>query len=160
VSQATIGGQLREQLQAWLSPPDPSINYNTARDAYHDGTAAWFTQHHMLRDWKGSGSESFLWIHGKRKFISSFRLFTLADACPPGSIAGSGKSILRYIAIQLEIFRTTHILIKLCDYPRCQKCLRSQATLCRLLLFQLQGCIKAGYSRFTIISPHPTLCSI
>jgi hypothetical protein len=73
----------REKLQTWLSPPDPSVNYNTARDAYHGGTAAWFTQDHTFRDWKASGSESFLWIHGKRKFLSSLRLFTLADACPP-----------------------------------------------------------------------------
>ncbi|KAH9955768.1 hypothetical protein BGW80DRAFT_1466823 [Lactifluus volemus] len=59
--------------QAWLSPPDPSINYNAARDAHHHGSAAWFTNT-PLPDWKVSGSESLLWIHGK---------------------PGSGKSILR-----------------------------------------------------------------
>jgi hypothetical protein len=61
--------QLREKFQQWLSPPDPSINYNTARDAYHDGTAAWFTQDHTFEDWKVSGSGSLLWIHGKRMFL-------------------------------------------------------------------------------------------
>jgi hypothetical protein len=68
-SQNTNEGQLRERFQEWLSPPDPSINYNTACDAYHDGTATWFIQDRAFQDWKASGSESFLWIHGKRMFF-------------------------------------------------------------------------------------------
>jgi hypothetical protein len=68
-SQLPTEDQLRENFQRWLSPPDPSINYNTARVAYHDGTAAWFIQDHTFQDWKVSGSESLLWIHGKRMFL-------------------------------------------------------------------------------------------
>ncbi|KAH9955382.1 hypothetical protein BGW80DRAFT_1467116 [Lactifluus volemus] len=64
---------LQANLQMWLSPPDPSINYNTARDAYHNGTATWFTRGHTYQDWKTSGSGSLFWVHGK---------------------AGSGKTIL------------------------------------------------------------------
>ncbi|KAH9962804.1 NACHT domain-containing protein [Lactifluus volemus] len=64
---------LQANLQTWLSPPDPSINYNTARDAYHNGTATWFTRGHTYQDWKTSGSGSLFWVHGK---------------------AGSGKTIL------------------------------------------------------------------
>jgi hypothetical protein len=68
------------KFQAWLSPPDPSINYNTARDAHHHGSATWFTQHHTFQDWRASGSESLLWIHGKRIISSSFTIFTLPHA--------------------------------------------------------------------------------
>jgi hypothetical protein len=60
------GGQLQNKFQTWLSPPDPSINFNTARKAYHDGTATWFTQGVIFKRWKALGSESLLWVHGKR----------------------------------------------------------------------------------------------
>jgi hypothetical protein len=62
--------QLREWFHQWLSPPDPSVNYNTARDAYHDGTAVWFTEGHTFQDWKTSCSGSLFWIHGKRTYVS------------------------------------------------------------------------------------------
>ena len=57
---------MRENITKWLSPPDPSINYNTARDAHYEGTAVWFAQSNTFKDWKASGS--LLWIHGKRVF--------------------------------------------------------------------------------------------
>ncbi|KAH9962793.1 hypothetical protein BGW80DRAFT_1448371 [Lactifluus volemus] len=71
--QIITGDNSQEKFQTWLSPPDPSINYNTARDAYHNGTSSWFTQGRTFQDWKNPGSGSLFWIHGK---------------------AGSGKSIL------------------------------------------------------------------
>jgi hypothetical protein len=74
-AQNTTVAQLRKDLQKWLSPPDPSINLNTARKAYHQGTAAWFTQGSIFNRWKSEGSESMLWINGKRTFLL---LFTFA----------------------------------------------------------------------------------
>jgi hypothetical protein len=68
-SHNTTEDQMRQRLHQWLSPPDPSINYNTARDAYQGGTAAWFTQDDTFRDWKASGSGSLLWLHGNRMFL-------------------------------------------------------------------------------------------
>ncbi|KAH9012828.1 hypothetical protein EDB83DRAFT_2189553, partial [Lactarius deliciosus] len=65
------GNELRKDLRRWVAPPDPSVNYNTASGAHHEGTAAWCTEGITLADWKASGS--LLWIHGK---------------------PGSGKSIL------------------------------------------------------------------
>jgi hypothetical protein len=56
--------KLRQDLAKWLSPPDPFINFNTADHARHQGTAEWFTQSSVFKDWKESSS--FLWIHGKR----------------------------------------------------------------------------------------------
>ncbi|KAH9012823.1 hypothetical protein EDB83DRAFT_2185507, partial [Lactarius deliciosus] len=65
------GNELRKDLRRWVAPPDPSVNYNTASSAHHEGTAAWCTEGITLADWKAAGS--LLWIHGK---------------------PGSGKSIL------------------------------------------------------------------
>ncbi|KAH9027484.1 hypothetical protein EDB83DRAFT_2230248 [Lactarius deliciosus] len=70
------GNELRKDLRKWIAPPDPSVNYNTASGAHHEGTAAWCTKGITLADWKASGS--LLWIHGK---------------------PGSGKSILSSVII-------------------------------------------------------------
>ena len=51
-------------MRSWLSPPDPSINYNTASDAHHEGTALWFIEGDAFNNWKASGP--LLWLHGKR----------------------------------------------------------------------------------------------
>ncbi|KAH9020702.1 hypothetical protein EDB84DRAFT_561724 [Lactarius hengduanensis] len=69
--------QLRRDLRKWLSPPDPSINYNTACGAHHKGTATWFTRCDAFNGWGASGG--LLWVHGK---------------------PGSGKSILSSVIIQ------------------------------------------------------------
>jgi hypothetical protein len=89
-----IGSESRENLHRWISPPDPSNEYNTTCDAQHEGTAAWCTKSNTFADWKRSGS--LLWVHGKRTcptilwalFIANGLLF----------IAGSGKTFLRYVA--------------------------------------------------------------
>ncbi|KAH9022195.1 hypothetical protein EDB85DRAFT_379005 [Lactarius pseudohatsudake] len=69
--------ELRMKLRKWIAPPDPSVNYNTASDTHHEGTAAWCTEGNTLADWKASGS--LIWIHGK---------------------PGSGKSILSTVIIR------------------------------------------------------------
>jgi hypothetical protein len=74
------GGQARQGFQEWLSPPDPSINYNTARETYYDGTATWFTRGEVFEHWKESGSERFLWIHGKRMFLTLFCTSAVAES--------------------------------------------------------------------------------
>ncbi|KAH9971122.1 hypothetical protein BGW80DRAFT_1446609, partial [Lactifluus volemus] len=57
------GDRMRQDLQRWLSPPDPSINHNIACDACHDRTATWFIQGDTFTEWKSSGS--LLWVCGK-----------------------------------------------------------------------------------------------
>jgi hypothetical protein len=62
---------LREKSKKWLlprTPLDPSKNHNIARKAHHKGTASWFFQSRIYEEWKSS--PSFLWIHGKRTFLS------------------------------------------------------------------------------------------
>jgi hypothetical protein len=86
------GNQLRKDLGNWLSPPDPSINYNTASDVHHEGTSLWFMESSAFNDWKASGS--LMWIHGKRMVISNLSC-RLANAFV--CIAGSGKSVLRFV---------------------------------------------------------------
>jgi archaellum component FlaC len=64
------GNLLRSSLLQWLSPSDPSTNHNIASNAHHDGTAQWFFQGSIFKEWKSAGS--FLWIHGKRVFKFDF----------------------------------------------------------------------------------------
>ncbi|KAH9026549.1 hypothetical protein EDB84DRAFT_337595 [Lactarius hengduanensis] len=55
--------QIEQDIRKWFSPPDPSTNYNIACDAHHEGTAAWFLESMIFKDWMSIGS--LLWIHGK-----------------------------------------------------------------------------------------------
>ena len=64
------GNQLRQDLHRWLAPPDPSTNHNIACNAHHKGTATWFFEGRMYKDWKSESSESLLWVHGKRASMS------------------------------------------------------------------------------------------
>jgi hypothetical protein len=64
------GDRMRQDLQRWLSPPDPSINHNIACDACHDRTATWFIQGDTFTEWKSSGS--LLWVCGKRQYSLQF----------------------------------------------------------------------------------------
>ncbi|KAH9965646.1 hypothetical protein BJV74DRAFT_911015 [Russula compacta] len=82
-----VGNQMRQNLENWLSPPDPSINYNTASDAHHEGTAVWFTQSRSFDNWKQSNS--LIWIHGKpgsgKTVLSSAIVYGISDICSAGS---------------------------------------------------------------------------
>ena len=64
------GNQLRQDLRGWLSPSDPSTNHRIACNARHKGTATWFFEGKTYKEWKSAGSESLLWIHGKRVPLS------------------------------------------------------------------------------------------
>jgi hypothetical protein len=43
------------------------VNYNTASEAYHEGTTTWFFESSIYKEWELIGS--LLWIHGKRAFL-------------------------------------------------------------------------------------------
>ncbi|KAI9429974.1 hypothetical protein H4582DRAFT_2021072, partial [Lactarius indigo] len=55
--------QIEQDIHKWLSPPDPSTNYNVACKAHYEGTAAWFFKNNNFQHWMTIGS--LLWIHGK-----------------------------------------------------------------------------------------------
>ena len=78
-TKTTLDDQLHEKVQKWLSPPDPSINHNTACEAHHNGTAAWFLEGHIYNEWKAAGS--LLWTHGNRTVIRSCSAYAADDPC-------------------------------------------------------------------------------
>jgi ankyrin repeat domain-containing protein 50 len=64
------GTKLQEDIQRWLSPPDPWKNHNTARESRNKGTSTWFLEGTTFAKWKSPGPDSLLWIHGKRECLS------------------------------------------------------------------------------------------
>lgn len=63
---------MSQKIFSWLSAPDPSSNFNTARDKRQPDTGIWFLKSQIFLTWKMAPC-SFLWLHDK---------------------AGSGKTIL------------------------------------------------------------------
>ena len=59
------GNRLRDSIFRWLSPPDQSTNHIIARKFRHNGTARWFFEGSIFKEWKSESTGS-LWIHGKR----------------------------------------------------------------------------------------------
>ncbi|KAH9055813.1 hypothetical protein EDB83DRAFT_1088809 [Lactarius deliciosus] len=78
--------QLRRDLRNWISPPDPSVNYNTACGAHHEGTAAWLTRGDAFKGWRTDGC--LLWVHGKpgsgKSILSSVIIRDIEDICNAG----------------------------------------------------------------------------
>ena len=70
-SQIAIGEEVLQKLRGWLSPPDPSTNYNIGLRDLHEETATWFLEGRVFQDWHSTGS--LLWIHGKRTFVQTDR---------------------------------------------------------------------------------------
>jgi len=57
-----------DKVRKWLSPPDPLVNLNAAKEKRHNGTGAWFLTSSEFLEWKSGTSEScqgqHLWLHG------------------------------------------------------------------------------------------------
>lgn len=53
----------RDKVDQWLSPSDPSSNYNKALSARYQDSGRWFLQSDSYSTWKTEPS-SFLWLHG------------------------------------------------------------------------------------------------
>ena len=96
---------MQENFRRWLSVPDPWINHNVARKAYHRSTATWFMQGNIFKEWKSTGS--LLWIHGLRTRLF-FVSFATADIFRV--LAGSGKSILWCVLQRPYLARCTHVI--------------------------------------------------
>src|SRR2546423_9103116 len=54
--------QRREKIERWLSPPDPSTNYNRALQQRQKGTGLWFLQSDAFAKWKTQRNS--LWLYG------------------------------------------------------------------------------------------------
>ncbi len=57
-------GRYEDQIEKWLSPADPSTNYNEALKKRHIGTGQWLLQDARYSRWKEAPSRSFLWLNG------------------------------------------------------------------------------------------------
>ena len=55
--------QRRAKIERWLSPSDPSTNYNKALQQRQEGTGLWFLQSNAFTKWK-TQRNSFLWLYG------------------------------------------------------------------------------------------------
>ena len=73
------GGELQQDIQSWLSPPDPSINHKIACELRHTGTTLWFTQGDTFSEWKWSKTSSLLWINGKRSLFPALSAIAETD---------------------------------------------------------------------------------
>ena len=69
---------LSRQIVTWLAAPDPSSNYNSAREKHHSDTGLWLLDSPAYLKWKNQPA-SLLWLHGK---------------------AGCGKTVLSSTIIQ------------------------------------------------------------
>lgn len=52
-----------DKIRNWLAAPDPSTNFNKAREQYHEGTGMWLLNGEVYTKWK-TESNSFLWLYG------------------------------------------------------------------------------------------------
>ena len=112
-----IGDQLQKDARNWISPPDPSKNYNIACEIYQTGTGLWFFQGGVFSEWSIKGT--LLWIHGKRACaVIPPVSWTDVSLRIPFLIAGSGKTLLLYV-ISLLLFT---------DFPQTQLVPRSFET--------------------------------
>ncbi|KAF8256562.1 hypothetical protein EI94DRAFT_1858098, partial [Lactarius quietus] len=120
--------RLQRESRSWLSPPDPSPNYNVAREIHQNGTATWFCKGSIFAEWNAKGS--LLWIHGK---------------------PGSGKTILMSTVIR-EIDRMRKAGLALMayfffDFRDTQK--QHRRDLLSSLLFQLSARSDACHDIFS-----------
>jgi Cdc6-like AAA superfamily ATPase len=92
--------QRRTELHRWLSPPEPSTNYNKALQQRQEGTGSWFLQSEAFAAWK-SQRNSFLWLYG---------------------IPGCGKTILSSTIIEhLKSLRIQPLLYFYFDFTDTEK---------------------------------------
>lgn len=54
---------MRDKIERWLSPPDPSADYNKALQQRHKDSGLWFLHGDVFAKWK-KRPNSFLWLHG------------------------------------------------------------------------------------------------
>jgi hypothetical protein len=77
--------QKHGEIHRWLSPSDPSTNFNKALQQRQEGTGLWLLQGSLLTKWH-SQPNSFLWLHGipgcGKTILSSTIIEHLVDTRP------------------------------------------------------------------------------
>jgi hypothetical protein len=71
-------------MRRWLSPPDPSSNYQRALKLHQEGTGVWYLENKEHTTWKTSSS-TFHWLHGipgcGKTILSSTILKSVLELC-------------------------------------------------------------------------------
>ncbi|KAF8497821.1 hypothetical protein F5888DRAFT_1578470, partial [Russula emetica] len=98
--------QLRQDLRRWLSPQDPSTNHNIACNAHHKGTATWFFEGRTYNEWKSTGSESLLWIHGKPGSGKSILCSTIIEDVK--TMCNAGQASIAYFYFDFRDINKQH----------------------------------------------------
>ncbi|PGH05933.1 hypothetical protein GX51_02714 [Blastomyces parvus] len=79
----------QRQIERWLSPPDPSTNYNKALDQSYEGSGRWFLEGEVFKRWD-SQRNSFLWLYGipgcGKTILSSSIIQHLEDLPPSRAV--------------------------------------------------------------------------
>ncbi|KAH6655699.1 hypothetical protein BKA67DRAFT_534614 [Truncatella angustata] len=92
VEELRVDGHL-EKVRNWLAPPDPSTNFNKAREQYHEGTGHWLLNSEVYTKWKME-QNSFLWLYGipgcGKTILSSSVVADLEQS------AGSARTLLYF----------------------------------------------------------------
>ncbi|KAF7983531.1 hypothetical protein HWV62_21088 [Athelia sp. TMB] len=52
-----------EKIERWISAPDTSLNYKTAREKHQEGTGSWLIEGSAFKEWKDC-PDSILWLRG------------------------------------------------------------------------------------------------
>ena len=104
-SQMIVGGRILQDLQGWLTPPDPSTNHDIAYSSQHERTAVWVFKENIYQEWESSGA--LLWLHGKGLSLCS--RVDMSEFHDGPSSAGSGKSILWFVTL-LSPYTGAHII--------------------------------------------------
>jgi Cdc6-like AAA superfamily ATPase len=77
--------QKHGEIYRWLSPSDPSTNFNKALQQRQEGTGLWFLQSGLFKKWHRQ-QHSFLWLHGipgcGKTILSSTVIKHLVDTHP------------------------------------------------------------------------------
>jgi hypothetical protein len=81
-----ITDELRQKIHLWLSAPDPSSNQNDARKKRQPTTGAWFIDGKKFKQWKHNVN-SFIWLHGIRKFTMTRSYRNDVDKLPQLALA-------------------------------------------------------------------------
>ena len=129
-SHKLLGDQLHKDSKSWLSPTDPSKNYNIGREVHRDGTATWFFRGSVFAEWNAKGS--LLWIYGKR--VST----TLSSQRYPSLTSRSrfGKDHLAVGRCSPPCRLVIHFLNQFLNHTRNQKHVQGGISLDGLFLFR------------------------
>jgi hypothetical protein len=151
-----VGAQLLKDARNWISPPDPSKNYNTACETYQTGTGVWFFQDGVFSEWSSKGSV--LWIHGKRARLSLIvALWALTYSFLQSGFRKNYSPVCRPSSFSLYVSQTLH---QLRDYSGHRSQVRKWIGIDGLLLFRLQGHRQAKPAWLIIFSSLPALLSV